>query len=235
MSDDNWYVGFVYRWTNNISGKMYIGKRQGTFDDGYVGSGKYFKAAVAKYGIENFSREIIQTCDTFDDLNEAEIFWISYYHAVDDERYYNLSPGGGGGIGGPKGEGSRKPLSEAHKKKLSELVITRPKEWRDKLIGPKGPWSEERKARAKELRVGRTLSEEHKQNISKAGKGRKPPPRTEEHRIKLSEAATKRGTAHLHTPDVIAKRAKANIGKHFKKVMAHDNDNQGFDQCAVGS
>jgi len=52
-------IGFIYKWTNLINGKMYIGSHKGTIDDGYIGSGKYFNHALNKYGIENFTREIL--------------------------------------------------------------------------------------------------------------------------------------------------------------------------------
>lgn len=42
------YFGFVYKWTNRINGKMYIGSHAGTIDDGYVGSGRAFAAAIKK-------------------------------------------------------------------------------------------------------------------------------------------------------------------------------------------
>ena len=52
-------TGFVYKWTNNINGKWYIGSRKGTTDDGYRHSSRIVGAAEKKYGIENFTREIL--------------------------------------------------------------------------------------------------------------------------------------------------------------------------------
>ena len=50
----------VYRITNMINGKKYIGKHSTTdVYDGYFGSGVAIKQAINKYGIDNFKKEII--------------------------------------------------------------------------------------------------------------------------------------------------------------------------------
>ena len=53
--------GYIYKTTNLITNKFYIGKREKSiFDEKYYGSGKYLKNSINKYGLENFSREIIE-------------------------------------------------------------------------------------------------------------------------------------------------------------------------------
>lgn len=64
---------FVYRTTNTINGKIYIGKHSTEdLDDGYIGSGTVFKRAVSKYGKENFSFEMLHMCSTEDEAYEIE-------------------------------------------------------------------------------------------------------------------------------------------------------------------
>ena len=87
---------FVYITENTINGKKYIGMCTRE-DTGYLGSGALLKNAIEKYGKHNFKRTIIQTCDTFEELCDAEKYWIDYYDAVNSDRYYNLIEGGLGG------------------------------------------------------------------------------------------------------------------------------------------
>lgn len=58
-------TGFVYRWTNKINNKWYIGSHQGSIDDGYRASGLLISKAFKKYGVENFEREILYTGENF--------------------------------------------------------------------------------------------------------------------------------------------------------------------------
>ena len=42
------YNGFVYIWTDHFRKMFYIGGHQGSIDDGYTGSGKYFLKAYTQ-------------------------------------------------------------------------------------------------------------------------------------------------------------------------------------------
>lgn len=87
--------GYVYLTTNNVNGKKYIGQHKASkFSENYKGSGTLLRAAFKKYGKENFSVSILQECNTIEDLNSAERYFISLYNAVQDEQYYNIMPGG---------------------------------------------------------------------------------------------------------------------------------------------
>ena len=89
----------IYKITNKLDGKIYIGKHQ-TKDlhDGYMGSGKILKRAIAKHGLENFTKEILFQFDNEDDMNakEAELVTEEF---VKGDMNYNLCPGGNGGFG----------------------------------------------------------------------------------------------------------------------------------------
>lgn len=84
----------VYKITNLSNGKFYIGMHQ-TNDllDGYVSSGKLINAAIQKYGLENFKREILYVFDNPEEmkLKEKELVVVS-------EQSYNLCEGGHGGF-----------------------------------------------------------------------------------------------------------------------------------------
>ena len=60
----------IYKITNNVNGKYYIGKHQTKdLNDGYMGSGKFIKRAIEKYGVKNFTKEIIHVFDNEKDRN----------------------------------------------------------------------------------------------------------------------------------------------------------------------
>ena len=128
--------GYVYKITNNINGKIYIGlhKYNGDkIDENYWGSGRIISYAIAKEGKENFSREILEWCTNRESLIDREIYWIAKLDARNPEVGYNLAPGGDGGdLGevvrkhqsevqsGSKHWNYGKHLSEETKKKISE-------------------------------------------------------------------------------------------------------------------
>lgn len=90
--------GYIYRTTNLINGKQYIGKHKSCeFDPDYKGSGKILKEAYAKYGWSNFESEMLCPCFSKAELNSEEIFIISYFDAISSNRYYNIAKGGDGG------------------------------------------------------------------------------------------------------------------------------------------
>lgn len=86
-------TGFVYRWTNIINGKWYIGSHKGTIDDKYRHSSKIVKVAEKKYGLENFTREILFEGDYEKDqirsVKEAE--YLRKENAANNPMSYNLT------------------------------------------------------------------------------------------------------------------------------------------------
>ena len=90
--------GYIYETTNLVNGKKYIGKSaHSKFSESYHGSGVYIRKALQKYGDKSFKTVLIEECESLEQLNEREAYWIDYYNAVEDKRYYNAIPGGAGG------------------------------------------------------------------------------------------------------------------------------------------
>jgi len=88
----------VYKITNLINNKEYIGvHKTSNLDDSYMGSGKILKRAQEKYGIDNFTKEILFRA------NSKESMFLMEHWLVDDgyikrKDTYNIKLGGYGGF-----------------------------------------------------------------------------------------------------------------------------------------
>lgn len=85
----------VYKITNTINNKIYIGQTTETIEKrfkrhcGYqLNDNTYLHRAMKKYGIENFIIEKIDCATNQEELNEKEFYWIHYYNS--DVDGYNL-------------------------------------------------------------------------------------------------------------------------------------------------
>ena len=112
--------GFIYITTNTINGKKYIGQCSLHRHDNtiYLGSGKAIKAAIAKYGDENFSREILCYCFSKQDMNIIEELIIREHNAHISPNYYNIIPGAT-----PTGGFSGKTHSIETKEKIRQYLL----------------------------------------------------------------------------------------------------------------
>ena len=113
----------IYRATNQINGKIYIGqttintehRKDGHFREARSSkkTNTYFHNAINKYGSENFQFECIDTATDIDELNNKEEYWIRHYGSTNDEIGYNLDSGGGNNI---KSESTRRKIGIETKK-----------------------------------------------------------------------------------------------------------------------
>jgi group I intron endonuclease len=85
----------IYEIKNKINGKSYIGQHSSDELGTYWGSGKLIKRAIKKYGIENFERTILERCSNKKELDEREKYWIREKDSINTG--YNLTEGGTGG------------------------------------------------------------------------------------------------------------------------------------------
>lgn len=89
---------YVYKITNNINGKFYIGIHStNNMDDGYMGSGVAIIDAIQKYGIQNFSKVIIDTFSNREDALKKEKLLVTE-ELVKSDTCYNLRTGGSSGF-----------------------------------------------------------------------------------------------------------------------------------------
>ncbi len=94
----------VYKITNLVNGKFYIGQHQtkNPYDD-YIGSGKLIKRAVKKYGLTCFIKEFLFDFDSFEKMNnkEKELVPLSICYPY-NQMSYNLNEGGYNGKKSPE-------------------------------------------------------------------------------------------------------------------------------------
>ena len=181
---------FVYRWTDNLTGKLYIGVHKGTEYDGYVCSSRVM---MKEYDVrpQDFIREILKTFDDYMEARAYEIELLTEVNAAANTCYYNMSNGGKPLFYSPKGtikpDHWKKNMSARMKGRVvSEVTRAKLRGKRPETTcraiseGKKGniPWNK-----------GIPRSEDTKMKISETKK-KNPKPQTEEHRRKNSEANT---------------------------------------------
>lgn len=102
----------IYLITNIINKKVYVGQTMYTFNERYEGAGvgaervkrtyeinnekgnTHLYNAMCKYGVENFTVEIIHIAQSKEELNYFERFYELYYNARNPKYGYNKKPCG---------------------------------------------------------------------------------------------------------------------------------------------
>ena len=115
--------GCIYRLTNVVTGKKYIGQtlfyRKRMSRHRSRRRGTYLSHAVSKYGWDNFKQEIIIDNIPEEDLDGLEIAYIDVENTMAPHGY-NLTEGGGG-VSGYKATPKRlKQMSETTRKQFSK-------------------------------------------------------------------------------------------------------------------
>lgn len=99
-------MGLIYKITNNVDGKIYIGQTRVSepvrwqqhvwhANNDPKGDCILLCNAIKKYGKDNFSRVILEKCDN-NILNDREKYWIRYYNSSNRDIGYNVEIGGEG-------------------------------------------------------------------------------------------------------------------------------------------
>jgi hypothetical protein len=181
----------VYKTTNLVNGKFYIGYHK-TDDpqDAYLGSGKYLRNAIAKYGAANFIKEVLFSFSDAASALAREEKLVEVFRT--DPLCMNIRKGGSGGFDYINQNGLTTGRTPEGKERIrqSKLGIKRPKQ-----VG-------QAVAKANRQRTGWSHSESARQQIQKAnqefwaGKTRIPwnkgKPWSQEIKDKLSKAALNR-------------------------------------------
>lgn len=96
-------MSFIYKITNNINDKVYIGKTNLSLEKRFqehcrdankcTEEQRPLYAAMRKYGCNQFHIELVEECDT-EIASQREQYWIGYYKGYSDG--YNATLGGDG-------------------------------------------------------------------------------------------------------------------------------------------
>lgn len=112
--------GIVYKVTNLIDGKIYVGqtaqtlwRRRRAHENECARSTAYFHRSLKKHGFENFQWEEIESCHSKEELHAREIYWIEQFQCMAPAGY-NSAEGGKGGA-----------YLESHKRRISEALTGR--------------------------------------------------------------------------------------------------------------
>ena len=126
--------GFIYRFTNKLNGKMYIGKTRQTLEDrlnahkikSFQTSCRnyncHFYKAIRKYGVNAFETDVLCTIkntilEQLDkELYELEIFYIDKFKSYDNG--YNSDKGGIGTCGMKHSEETKVKIGKGNKGKI---------------------------------------------------------------------------------------------------------------------
>lgn len=195
-------INLIYITTNLINGKQYVGKHTTELlEDGYLGSGEILNKAINKYGRNYFKRETIEICQTPEELDYKEIYWIKEKNTLAPNGY-NVTKGGTGGdtfTNNPNKEQTRNRRSNGVKKYWDNL-------------------SEEDKEKRINLIRGKKRSNESKKKYSKAKKGIKKSP---EHLENLSKSLkkVKKGKRTYNQKSVLMYDLEMNLIKEFESIQ----------------
>lgn len=115
IGSNNMY-NYLYKIVNEQTQEYYIGVHSTqNLDDGYSGSGKFIKIAIKEYGIEAFSKHILQFFDDIDAMYKKEELIVNE-DFLQNPLVYNCACGG---------EHCRRvnfTLSKSHKQKISNTL-----------------------------------------------------------------------------------------------------------------
>lgn len=156
----------VYKYTNKINGKVYIGRTKHSIEKRAGTNGINYKTcttfwhAICKYGWENFSLEILAENLTYQQSIDVEKHYIEMFQSTDITHGYNI-------MKQEPWQGNTMPDSVREKLRQARLNMSEEKKQRIASAHFRGntPWN-------KGIKTG-PLTEKQKEKFSEARKGNK--------------------------------------------------------------
>lgn len=188
---------WIYKLTNNVNGKIYVGKAKELAKRIYMHSRAYdaersaLHRAIKKYGFESFSVDVLEQGITSEtDLNRLEIEWIEKLSACDRSIGYNLTAGGEGALGNKWSDEARAKMSKQRK---GRPTSDRQREAsRMRLLGM--VYSEETLAKMSDGSKKRSSSPEYRKKLSLALRGKA---KSDSHKASLRDAFRNRKATRM--------------------------------------
>ena len=203
------YIVYLHR--NKINGKCYVGQtcqkpqaRWGKQGSGYQAQ-QYFYRAIKKYGWNNFDHIILEENIPKEKIDEREVFWAGYYHA--------LAPGGY----------TLKVGSQNHSQNSEQLKAIRSKASKENWKKPE--YRELISKRRKEEWQNQEVREKCLKNLDRTGKSGK----AKSQKVQcietgiiyqsMRDAERLTGISHVNISQVCSGARKTAHGFHWKKII----------------
>ena len=213
--------GYIYKTTNLITNKIYIGQKKATrFIEHYKGSGKRLWVSIKKYGFDNFKVELIEECESQEELDEREKYWIAACDARNPDVGYNLAKGGLTSYGRSGSQaywyGKHLPLDVRQKISLKQTNSKRK------------PCSEETKQKLRLANIGKkhNISEEKRKNIGRHPSYLKGKHLSDETKKKISETKKANPVSHkgIKWSHRMSEEAKKKISNAMKEIRRRQKE-----------
>lgn len=178
----------IYKYTNNVNGKVYIGQTRHTLEEraqkdgrNYAGSRKFYNA-IQKYSWDAFVPEILAEVETEEEANKLEEYYIALYDSRNDDKGYNIKPGGDNHENSPETRALiSKNAKERYKDKTKNPMYGRKHTEESKRkqseckLGEKNPmygrkWTDTQREKCSTKGKHLNLSDERRKALSELGK-----------------------------------------------------------------
>lgn len=226
--DSKYKYGCVYKITNSINGKIYVGQTIRKVESRWSAhkcisknNPTLLQKAFLKHGVQNFSFDVIVFVDSQEELNKMEDYFIDFYNALTPNGYTCV---GSGSVNTNKtSEETRKKMSDAkkgwvpwNKNKKYKLNLTEESRQnyrnanKNKSLGR--IVSEQTRKKMSLIKIGKpAMTPEQYKEVAKKMKGRKV---SEEGRKNMSNG--RKGI--VYSRDIIEKSALKRIKKWIKRI-----------------
>lgn len=142
---------YIYTITNSINYKVYVGqttvpkkrwashKCEAKSDRAYLP----IHRAIKKYGEKNFQFDLISAYQSQQEVDDTEVYWISFFDSQNNKSGYNLAVGGNSNSGWHHTEESKRKISESN---MGKKMPPHTDDWRENMsiamTGRKIKWSQ---------------------------------------------------------------------------------------------